>query len=551
MSPAFQPLDGLRTHLVSRKPTLKSHLWAIGKLMSYTPAAAAKDPQEFHKRLLLYIIAACYQKIYRRLIHSTISQPYVDSLKAIDKTTIRHDLCNLRGFELPESPAIAEAESESDEAFIKSLRTALKPKDPHTQEPMVGPEVKILHIKRFVHNPSGRKPNEMYTAKTCIEVHVLLCAILDKFRSSLKALSDLDKRPAFDRVPNEPFAKKLGDILLSIMSYGSLLLHLVHGGIMRQHLQVIEAKLHSQNRHARCKSASATTSSADDGDDDLRAVGPSAASLDGVPRPFWKASRDWLRLTVSHFLSSGVLSQYAISNFISRPIDISVVVSPQTPALDKQSLPWRELFDGSTAFPDTSAGPTLRSNAQLLQFLTTGLARAPAKLDEGGLLPLKLDKVALQTHQLGKLCRSLATIALANWQRSDPTSADADAELQDDGGLQNNDYGWGATSQLILELLFVDRVISEEELVTISATTEYRFSEKAKKNIRDINVLLRQLEDSTAFFRNLDNLDNNFSGVLHCEACLAGLAAPTTAQYANNETVSKLVVSGYMSFYYT
>ncbi len=74
----------------------------------------------------------------------------------------------------------------------------------------------------------------------------------------------------------------------------------------------------------------------------------------------------------------------------------------------------------------------------------------------------------------------------------------------------------------------------------------YELPDAAKHRIEEISARVLDLENSASFFRELDNLDSNFEGALHCEACLASLVAPASDQHANNDTIRALVVSFYV-----
>ncbi len=149
-----------------------------------------------------------------------------------------------------------------------------------------------------------------------------------------------DKTPAAD--PTDKYKIQVANILSSILTYSSLLLYLSHGRAIRLHLQVIEAQLRSQDRHRlyqKCEPTSSSDSS-DADDEDLNFVRPDTPDPPtGFTRPFWKTCREWLRLSTSHLMAASALSEHAISNPSPLPIKMYVVVSPQDPALDNQSLP--------------------------------------------------------------------------------------------------------------------------------------------------------------------------------------------------------------------
>ncbi len=64
---------------------------------------------------------------------------------------------------------------------------------------------------------------------------------------------------------------------------------------------------------------------------------------------------------------------------------------------------------------------------------------------------------------------------------------------------------------------------------------------KAVAELGETNKLLRNLDDATRFFHYLKTMDNNFTGTLHCEACLASLAA-SSVQHGGKPILKDLAV---------
>ncbi len=64
---------------------LKDHLATLSRLLVKKEETKLED---FFERLLFYIIAACHRKMLRRIDHTTMSKPFVKSLKGIREVNI-------------------------------------------------------------------------------------------------------------------------------------------------------------------------------------------------------------------------------------------------------------------------------------------------------------------------------------------------------------------------------------------------------------------------------------------------------------------------------
>lgn len=480
--------------------------------------------------------------------------PYMNTLMAIKDVTFRPVSMPQNAEPTP----IQQDEWRSDGLFLGSLHKA-------------GLKIKTPFLSRLATDVKNhkRKPSELYTAETCNEFHEVLKALLAKFLLSMETLASLingpkgdpkppkiirpkvsraTKRvkstsgsgpsesnpPVPDDIPPREITEQMSTFLSQAVWLGSCLFRIAHGSAIRLHLEAIEPELKSHHKHALTKLDPSTRSDIDKADEEelvdkaddeeLEAVQPNTIE-DGAPVPLWKSHRDWLRLIFIQFQSSETVSSHVLDHPHSQPMDIRLVVPPEDRLLDEKLLPWTTLLDKDSPFFPTSAADTssmVRSNDSIIKFLSSGIETAPERRDSD-----HHQITDTTTPQLlGELCQYLASITINSASKVDESTGQADA------------HGWAKQCKVILGLLLPPGTDLNDKTLNEIKTKKYKlaFTDAIRDNTEEINSLLQELDNNANFFHFLKRLDNNFTGSLHCEACLASLIVPNS-EHTDDKTV--------------
>jgi hypothetical protein len=422
-----------------------------------------KDPAGWFDRFLYYVIATCYPKMERRLGHPTMSLPYINSLKGVAIVPFNESL--------REEPTIREIASDrSFLSFVPGLIDHL-----HTPIPHIHEQVKLA---------AADQDFQLYDKNTCQEFHFLFLELLKRFQTSLKELTNSQN-------DNGQFTK----YVLQALLMGDALRRMAKGAALRMHLRTIEAKLVDHRRPdmsmpmpgGNAAKDEEQGEKQDEPDEELEAVQPSALSMEKnvpVPVPLWKSYRNWLNLMVIHFDAV-----YILFHHISKPafdkhrmISLKVLVAPPT---DKALLPWRQLFTDSKLFPteneaDSSSSTT---NDEILKFLND--AASPDM----------------------KKCFSLIQAVKSSWKQKKKD----------------------VTIQHLAKFISFDSETSDwhSSASKLAATiNDYYAKTPSSDELFDkITNTIQSLHDAAIFYLFLSKKDfsNEFSGTLHCEACLTSL----------------------------
>lgn len=473
-------------------PTLNSHLWAISKLLMFKPGGKLSE-QAFHERFLYYIIAVCHRKMSRRMNHSALSQPYLAALmRAIDVLKHAKKILNLVKHLVQSS-----GNFESDKGFLRAFDTAVRTKSIDLK---VGAVPLLLALAR---NIDQRHISELFTAETCCKFHAVLAALLGEFQSYLHKLAAIHKVCTTDTNLMASRGEESMQWMHSIATCGSLLLKLARGSAITLYFQTIKSGL--QFPIARTKPLNPTSGrSANEFDDasqadneELWAVQPSTDTGDGRPTPLWKVLRDWVRLVTVQIESAEILTTHsALYPHPKEPIKLQLVVSPQDPALDERSLSWKSLFtDPLVDFPVVCSNALpVRTNKEILCFLTAGADGAPAVLDSE-LLQIAEASNSLQLRlQLGMLSQYFANIAQLH--PASPEGGDSPAPM--------DAYGWGKNSIEILELLHPGKAIDSSFIESILQKSKYKvvLSKAVSNNIDKISTSILEFDNKANFFQH-------------------------------------------------
>ena len=258
-----------------------SHLWVLNRLLipqSNTPRLVRLD------RLLKYVIATCYRKILRRWNDETLSLPYYTSLQHISSKTIRFQ--ELRPDVNPKKDSKRDKEVQNDDSLLESIDSRLADN--------LG--IKIPQLVALQHGP-------IYTEERCNEFHQLLCALLEKFATSLEALpvEGNPTSPSSQSQVNSSFKDRLGNLLY----YGCYLKWIIDGSALDHYLHNLETE-QLLDDHRRDIMLQIDPSG--DYDPDLHR--PTASKLNGWEIPCWKSYKQWLKLMLIYFTAMETIIGY-------------------------------------------------------------------------------------------------------------------------------------------------------------------------------------------------------------------------------------------------
>ena len=199
--------------------------------------------------------------------------------------------------------------------------------------------IAIPNLKAMAENPEGA---QLYTADTCQEFHLLLCALLQAFQRCLVELSQYNESDS---------EASLRSLVVNTLFFGETLWMVVHSSGIDAHLQAISGDLETECVHPNDKDIVVENGEEEieekEEDMDLRGVQPNTIIVDGSTRKSlsaWEACRDWLRLLVMYFEALTILDRYFGHH--DRPITIVIKVIA-VPSVEEGSmmLTWRTLLE--------------------------------------------------------------------------------------------------------------------------------------------------------------------------------------------------------------
>lgn len=144
---------------------------------------------------------------------------------------------------------------------------------------------------------AAQEQTMLYTQETCTEFHVLVCALLKHFGTSLQQLGEYGSKLPQSR---KDFEDSLGNVLY----FGSHLQLMVSGFGIDHYLQDLQAggSLPDHRREVKLEDG-------EDADPDLGE--PSAITNDQERLfPFWKSYKEWLKVILSYFNAVDILTKY-------------------------------------------------------------------------------------------------------------------------------------------------------------------------------------------------------------------------------------------------
>jgi hypothetical protein len=432
------------------------------------------EDSEFSKRILLYVIATSSRKMIRRL-KSEISIPYIFSLERATSVS----------FDSSQDFNASEEETKNDHLLLKFLFLAIR------KDWFPFPTPKLMEQATLAEKGD---PFKLYSEDTHVEFHKLLCHLLNQFRVFLDLLS------AKDDVPTEG-SERFKEKLVSVMLYGYALQKMARGSalpmllknitpLLEDHLQADVQTIMSGPKMG-MEEGGIKTEHRELGyecDEELEAVQPSVVREKGLPMPLWKSYIDWLRLMVVQFDAVDILVKYVTGlEFPYRSISIQRLVSPP---VDNTLLPWQELFTNPELFPtkNEQGNYSTKSNDEILEFLQNA-SKNPNQ-------SLKWAKAAkkLWVHRNFDVENTKFQINQLKKSSALPGFKKCAEKLYD-----------------MLDCYHKSQSDSESPgTVTL---------------ISDITHLIQSLCDNADMFVKMNKMNDtpNFTGTLHCEACLASL----------------------------
>ncbi len=394
-----------------------------------------------------YLTGMASTKMARRLNNEALSKPFLNCLKGLDTSRFPDVVCDT---------------TDLDRERYNPLLSALRITKTRTSIP---------NLREQAEAASNGTPFDVYTDKTKEEFHNILCEILHDYTTSMTELAKYyDPKQSADL---QDFRLRLYEAAIS----GNALLHLARSSAIEKHLQAIEHLLGDFRRN---KADDTRMVEEDEIDDDLRSVQPSAVH-DGQVIPLWESYLKWLRLMVSHFDATSILTQYIKHpDFQYNRITIKIITPPR---VDKCLLTWEQLLQ-SKYFPEPQL--TDVSTDTIIEFLKEW-SDSEKEAQGGG--------------------RSIDQILKTLKGPFDPsTTIRLTEDLVALGSVGSS--GWKAYIKNMVELL-----------------TKHRISSTVQEVIPDIIGMLETLRDNSLLFKMLRKAPlgsgKNFTGAIHCEALLA------------------------------
>ena len=447
-----------------------------------------------------HVVAMSCHRMHRRLQHETLSQPYFASLLKI------------KPFSFPEH----DPEEKPKKRYIDSDIWFVSNVLPHLEGKL---QTKIPNLMQLTHN----NDRELYTKATCMEFHLLLCELLQRFAKAVASLNDT--RPKTRTPASADFDKHLANVL----RWGYCLYKLVRGAAIGKHLRAIMPQLDDHRRvETKPYPRGGIGEDEDDGGDDveLRRVQPNVVHQQkpylGQRVPLWKSYQDWLRLMVVQFDAVEVVVGYARSDHFRRAhpkgeISIKVLVSPTT---SREMLDWTKLFT-SEHFPDptdaTAANmidsPDQETNATILDYLVkyTSVKNLGAHLTAIDLILRQLkkfpDDIVKRKGAISFLFKQLDELKDSQFPGWEHSMAVPQFELL----RKKND-----------ECLERMRKTAKGSGELLGNRAEAAEASGLDGLISDLIKTFHVLKDKAKFFNDLKDL-KTFTGSLHCEACLGSL----------------------------
>jgi hypothetical protein len=279
-------------------------------------------PSFYYSKITQYVVAMCFEKMYRRLNHPEYAKPRYDCL-------IQAKVSSL---DFPKN--IAKVNKSSYDKRIVNLLPTLA-------ELM---NIKIPNLEAVLLKLKDDDSVPLYTEETYKDFHQVLRALLAGFRRSLEELVQIQE---------SELDQYLEACVQRTTFLGTLLRLVANGSIIETHLQTI-APLLDQVCDRKKK---------DEEDSDLASIQVSTIyTLHNKEYPFranterpsvWKSYRDWLRLIVSPFDAVNVLTGY-IQRIHPHPLAVSIKVIA-IPQPNKKMLPWKNLLETSFSNPRSPA----------------------------------------------------------------------------------------------------------------------------------------------------------------------------------------------------
>jgi hypothetical protein len=276
--------------------------------------------------LLLYVIAASFEKMNHRITSRLVSKRYYECLSK----------------ELPPFPfkeSASDSPIDNDKPFIKII-------------PILVRRVKTK-IPNLQHVASLPWPFHIYNENTYMEFHLLLIELLGLFKNSLNDLKVLQDQRKDNKMPFDvtKILKTLGMVLV----YGRYLRTMAISSAIEAHFKAISFLLEVDEE----RSWPELMTNEEDADDlELRDLMPSFSLRKGKPLYPWESYRDWLRLMVHYFDATRVLASYCEKLSLRRTdsdesdnilnIPITILSLPRS---EKVLLPWTELLQTERFFP--------------------------------------------------------------------------------------------------------------------------------------------------------------------------------------------------------
>lgn len=431
---------------------------------------------EPYEDFILYTIAMCHPKIFRRFKHGW-SQTYYQSLQLVKGVTFA-------GVQTPDRAS--EVQYANDHDFMTALAN-MYTTHPDWMLPSLIPNLWLISQAL----PNRGKPLSLYSSDTCTEFHTFLCLLLELYKSLIEEIQTLLKSKS---------APDIQPLVSRSFPIGYLLWKMASGYAFEKHLQNIQQLLlDPRNVPSNSSSNPATYSNPEENpevscNEEIEAT----LSFSNGPVALWKAYRDWVLLMVVHFEAVHTLRKFIRSaSFDHKPINIQILLGT---SVSREILPF-DTYLRSSFFPGE---PT--ENAALADFVAKSMS-------------IKEQYI-------------FATKALKYWENRSEVKVKYDTICSHISGMvkasrfektRHSEFET-KTKKLLVEWDNSQKMKSSvyQELV---ANISKNFEEKVES-----------LSEELALCGPVADLQTHFCGTLHCEASLASILDPRTRESLAGKT---------------
>jgi hypothetical protein len=481
-------------------PSFSEHIWMLQGILN-----TCTDRTACYEALSLYMAAACFPKMYRRINHS-LSKPFLEVLRNIDVKGISFN--NSRD---------GDAKTSMTNKYDKDCLLRL------AEQKSLHKYNKLLELSEITKKSTSF--GGLYTSDTCQQFHQLLVELVWSYARDLSNM-----KLAYDGKAPEGFS--FCEASGRVHWTGRWLQTLCKGVALQIHLKNIENLLSSidsfdvpqnTNKHGRDGKSDDEEDEFDAEIDDLREVKETGDQPISHSRVFL----NWLKLIIVQFDAANIITSglHAGSNHL--PVSVGIL---EAPLVTNTMMHWRSLIQRSDfpaqAMPNITNGSPASTNDQLIAHLTEGVNsnRKPTSDD------------ASKAREIWKAACDAAIVT------TDGISLQADDQAKFMAVIEKLCKTTvpacpKAVINILLILANMDTTPVEKDPIKLFEIIQTHLAQtknlvfKADR-VDLVNVQLRFIIDTCIIYKKFAATSEMFHGTLHCEVNLASLISLAMATSA-------------------